>query len=247
MLLKTEGFVLKNKKYGEADSLLSLFTRKAGKISAIAKGGRKPKSTLLAGIQPFCYSDFVLYRGKSLYTVNQCEVIEIFYPIREDLKKLTYCSYLIELVDAVITEGQTNNRLFNLLGKTLYLFKKDDIEIDTIVRAFELKFMYYSGFKPHLSSCVNCNHEETGQQWRFSPQQGGLLCKNCYHTDLYAMKISEPALRLANYLLNKDITQIQKLKVNDFLNEELKNVLKKYISVHINKYDFKSLDIADKL
>src|SRR5690554_1201034 len=104
MLITTEGFVLKNRKYRETDSILTIFTRKVGKINAIAKGARRPKSNLLAGIQPFCYSEFVLYKGRNLYTVSQCDSKEIFYPLREDLKKLSYASYLMELVEAVIVE-----------------------------------------------------------------------------------------------------------------------------------------------
>lgn len=246
MLLKTEGFVLKSKKYGETDSLLTIFTRKLGKINAIAKGVQRPKSTLMAGVQPFCYSDFVLYRGRSLYTVSQCEPKEIFYKIREDIKKLSYGAYIVELIDAVTNEGQTNNRLFNLLGKTLYLLTKPEIEVDTIVRSYEIHFLNYSGFKPEFNRCVNCGKEQS-TSWKFSPQEGGILCNQCIQQDPYSMKISDMTLRLARYLQSRDIVEIQKLKINKSLNDALKKLLKQYIMVHINKYDFKSMELADKL
>ena len=246
MLITTEGFILKNRKFGETDSILTIFTRKAGKITAIAKGARRPKSNLLAGIQPFCYSEFVLYKGKNMYTVSQCEAKEIFYPLREDLKRLSYASYLVELVEAVTTEGQTNHRLFNLFGKTLFLLKKSDIEINPIVRAFEIKLMNYLGYKPQLMSCVNCDSKET-TAWKFSATEGGLLCSSCYSADLFAMKISNTAVKLAIFLLMKDITEVQKLKISDHLNEELKKILKQYILTHTNKYDYKSLEVAEKL
>ncbi|AKL95782.1 DNA repair protein RecO [Clostridium aceticum] len=246
MIVKTEGFVLKSRKYGESDSMLVIFSRKLGKINAIAKGAQKPKSALIAGVQPFCYSDFLLYRGKNLYTVTQCEPKEIFYKLREDVKRLSYASYLVELIEAVTIEGQTNNRMFNLLGKTLYLMTKSDIEINTIVRSFEMNFLNYCGFKPEFHCCVSCN-KTTSASWKFSSQEGGLLCENCFSVDPYAMKISEITLRLAKYLQTKEITEIHKLKISDFLNEALKKLLKQYILVHINKYDFKSLELAEKL
>lgn len=246
MLIKTEGIVLKNKKYAENDSLLTIFTRKAGKVSAIAKGGRKPKSNLLAGIQPFCYSDFVLYRGKSLYTISQCDPKEIFYSLREDLTRLSYGAYLLELVNAVINEGQTNNRLFNLLGKTLFILKKKDIEINTVIRSFELKFLVYAGYKPHINSCVNCGSSEI-LAGVFSIQEGGILCSQCQQIDPFSLRISDMTIKLANYLLNKDISEVQKLKIHPSLNEQLKKIIKKYIVAHINIYEFKSLDLADKL
>ncbi|SCX93604.1 DNA repair protein RecO [Alkaliphilus peptidifermentans] len=246
MLIKTEGFVIKNRKYSENDSLLAIFTRKAGKINAIAKGARKPKSNLLAGIQPFCYSDFVLYKGRNLYTVSQCEPKQIFYTIREDLNRLAYGSYVLELTETVTTEGQTNNRLFNLLGKTLHILAKEDIEINTVIRAFELKFLVYSGYRPSLNSCVSCGSKEIANI-RFSFKEGGIICPQCVQTDPFAVKISDVTIKLADYLLHKDIMEIQKLKIHDSLNNQLKKLIKKYIMTHINKYEFKSLEIVDKL
>lgn len=246
MLITTEGFVLKNRKYGETDSILTIFTRKAGKINAIAKGARRPKSNLLAGIQPFCYSEFVLYKGRSLYTVSQCDAKEIFYPLREDLRKLSYSAYLVELVETVITEGQTNNRLFNLFGKTLYLLKKEDVEINTIVRAFEIKLINYIGYKPQLTSCVHCSNTES-EIWKFSSTEGGVLCSRCYNVDPFAMKINNTTIKLAIYLLTRDMVEIQRLKISSYLNDELKKILKQYILTHISKYDFKSLEVAEKL
>ncbi|HZK57419.1 MAG TPA: DNA repair protein RecO, partial [Clostridia bacterium] len=228
MLVTTEGFVLRNRKYRETDSLLTIFTRKVGKINAIAKGAYRPKSNLLAGIQPFSYSEFVLYKGRSLYTINQCDVKEIFYPLREDLKKLFYAAYLLELVESVITEGQTNNRLFNLLGRTLYILKGDNVEINPIIRAFEIKLMNYSGYRPHLVGCVHCANKRS-ISWKFSAEQGGLLCSSCFNIDLSAIKVRNTTIKLAIYLLAKDMGEIKDLKVSRYLNSELKNVLKQYI------------------
>ena len=107
-------------------------------------------------------------------------------------------------------------------------------------------FLNYSGFKPEFDQCVNCG-EKQSSSWRFSPQEGGVLCNSCYQQDPYSMKISNMTLRLARYLQSKDITEVENLKVNKLLNEALKKLLKQYIVVHINKYNFKSMELADKL
>lgn len=246
MLITTEGFVLRNRKYKETSSLLTIFTRKVGKINAIAKGAYRPKSRLLAGIQPFSYSEFVLYKGRNLYTVNQCDVREMFYPLREDLKKLSYAAYLVELVESVIAEGQISNRLFNLLGKTLYILKEDDIEINPVVRAFEIKLMDYSGYRPYLINCVHCANKQS-TSWKFSVEQGGLLCLSCLNIDPSAVKIGNTTIKLAIYLLTRDMEEIKKLKVSRYLNDELRNVLRQYILAYTNRYNFKSLEMAEKL
>ncbi len=246
MLVGTEGIILKNRKYRETDSLLVIFTRKIGKVNAIAKGVQRPKSNLRAGVQPFCYSDFLLYKGRSLYTVSQCEPREVFYSIREDLKRLSYASYLVELVETVTNEGQTNNRLFNLLAKTLYILTEAEIEMDPIIRAFEIHFLEYSGFKPEFNQCINCGRSKS-PSWKFSFQGGGVLCHLCFEEDLASRNISDLTLKLAIYLQAKDISDIKKLEINKNLNRALKELLRKYMAVHINKHSFKSLRLADQL
>lgn len=246
MLILTEGFVLRSRKYKEADNLLTIFTRKAGKINAVAKGAFRPKSSLLAGTQAFSYSEFVLYKGRSLYTVRQCDVKEIFYPLREDLKKLSYAAYLIELIESVITEGQTNNEVFDLLGETLYILKERDIEINSIVRAFEIKLMNYIGYRPYLANCVHCSNKQS-VSWKFSAEQGGLLCSLCSNIDPLAVKIGNTTIKLAIYLLTRNMEEIRNLKISKYLNEELGKILKQYILTYTNKYNFKSLEMAEKL
>jgi len=245
-MIKTDGIILKSRKYRESDFLLTIFTRKIGKINAIAKGAQRPKSPLISGVQPFCYSEFLLFKGKSLYTVTQCEAKEIFYSLREDIERLTYAAYIVQLVESVTNEGQTNNRLFNLLGKTLYILTNPDTEINTVIRGFEIQFLDYCGFKPELYRCVSCGTKESSS-WRFSAQEGGLICKKCLNIDPYAMQITVHTLKLARYLQIKDIKDIQNLKISDYLNEKLQKLLKQYILVHINKYDFKGMNIINKL
>ncbi|MCD5414004.1 MAG: DNA repair protein RecO [Clostridiales bacterium] len=246
MQIKTEGFVIKSIKYSEYDSIITIFTRKLGKVSAIAKGARRPKSAFKAGIQPFSYSEFIIFKGRSMHTVNQCDAIEIFYSLREDIFKLSYASYILELVGAVITEDQTNNSLFNLLGKTLYMLKRKNIEINTIVRTFELQFLEFSGLKPNINSCVECGNEEMITH-KFSHREGGLLCEQCVGKDKCAVNVSKHTMRLANYLLNADMKKITKLKISQFLNEDLSKITKRYILEHTNVYKFKSLEILEGL
>ncbi|MGV8145627.1 MAG: DNA repair protein RecO [Alkaliphilus sp.] len=246
MLIKTEGFVIKSIKYSEYDSIVTIFAREIGKVSAIAKGARRPKSSLKAGVQPFSYSEFILYKGKSLYTVNQCDPIEIFYSLREDIFKLAYASYILELVNAVIIEEQTNNRLFNLLGKTLYMLKKKNIETNIIVRAFEMQFLEFAGLSPHINSCVECGNEEMIKH-KFSHRESGLLCEQCFVKDKGAVDVSKHTMRLAKYLLNADIKKITKLEISQFLNEDLSKITRRYILEHTNIYEFKSLKILEGL
>lgn len=246
MLVNTEAFVLKSRKYNEADSLLVLFSRKLGKISAVAKGSRRAKSQMLAGIQPFCYSDFQLYKGRSLYTVNQVDSRKIFYPLREDYRKLTYAAYLVELVEIEITEGQTHPRLFSLFGKSLTLLSREDVEMETLIRSFELHFMGACGYKPQLQGCTACQETKSGKWW-FSLEQGGILCRACRGQGQTVRPISHTCLKLMRYLTAKSIDETAHIKIHPRLNDELQQLTKDYLLYHMERFQFRSLKLLSHI
>ena len=93
--LKTRGIVIKEVGTGEADKIITIFTPDHGRISAVAKGGKRPKSKLSAASQLMCYGEYVLFSGKNLYIINSGEVIEPFYEIRNDMEKLTYAAHFL--------------------------------------------------------------------------------------------------------------------------------------------------------
>lgn len=239
MLIKTEAFVLKSQKYREADSLMVLFSRKMGKISAVAKASRRARSQMLAGIQPFCHSDFLLYQGRSLYTVNQVEAKQIFYPLREDYQRLVEAAYLVELVEAEITEGQTHPRLYSLFGSGLTLLSHKETQLNTLVRAFEIHYTRVCGYAPQTMACVACG-TPSSERWSFSAAQGGVLCSACRHQDNHARSISTTCLNLLRYLGAKSLHEVMRLKIHPKLNEELQQLMRWYLLYQTERHQFRS-------
>ena len=247
MLVKTEGIVLKNLKYKENDGILTVFARKLGKVSVMARGARKSKSQHLAGAQPLCYSDFVLYKGKSMYTLNNVDPIHSHYRIREDLDTLSTASFFIELIDAVTIEGQSNNRLFILFVESLGALEKKEGELSLHILRFLLRFLKFSGYEPSLKIC---NHCSTGSspRWVLNMEEGGLLCDTCRTKSFGAAKpLSIKGIRLANFLMVMDIEDLKELKVHPKLIKELEHAFYHYMMVHLDKTNFKSLDFLSKI
>ena len=120
-LFKVNAINLKSSKIGEADKIVILFSRSRGKISAIAKGARKPKSKFGGRLEPFAYNQVMLAKGKELDIVSQVETIETFYELRSDPEKLLAGIYLVRLVNASTETGQKNEALFDLLLNSLKL------------------------------------------------------------------------------------------------------------------------------
>ncbi len=247
MLVKTEGIVLKNMKYKESDGILTVFARKLGKVSVMARGARSSKSQHLAGAQPLCYSDFVLYKGKSMYTLNNVDPIHNHYKLREDLDALSIASFFIELVDTVTIEGQSNNRLFTLFVESLGALERKEGEYALHILRFLLQFLKFSGYEPYLKGCNQCG---TGNspQWVLNMEEGGLLCQRCQgESPGLAKPLSKKGIRLANFLMVIDIEDLRELKVHPKLLKELEEVFQRYMMIHLDKTNFKSLDFLSKI
>ncbi|QEK12352.1 DNA repair protein RecO [Crassaminicella thermophila] len=246
MLLKTNAVVLKQRKFGESDAIVTLFAKKVGKIQAVAKGSKRPRGKYSVGTQPFCYGEFVLFKGRDLYQISQVDLKHSFYKLRENVIKLTYASYILELTESIITEGQTNNRLFHTLIKCLSIISNMDKEYDTIIKAYELKLLMYAGYKPEIDICVHCANLNTGK-FKFSSREGGLLCKDCFGIDPYALQISNVTINVMKYLMDTDLTQISRLKIKPNILKELNKIVKQYIHTHVDKDKFKSLELLESL
>lgn len=241
-LVKTQGIVLKVVNMGEADKIITLFTDSLGKISAIAHGARKPKSKFMSSTQVFAYCEYVLYTGKNLYTVNQSEIIESFSSCLDDLYSLTYCSYMLELTDALTQNGESNTELFMLLLKCMYLMNLDDLDRELLVRAFELKAVSISGYMPSLDRCSVCG--ENGNFNRFSIKLGGVICDRCLESDRSSMAVHPASINVMKYLLNVDIEKVRKIKVPADVKKEMKKILKNYIEYYLER-NFRSLDFLE--
>ena len=113
-IVKTKGIIIAEHNVSDFDKMLTILTPNLGKIECLAKGSRKPKSLLMAGTQLLCFGEYMLYKGADNYSMNSCEIIELFYKIRVDLDKLEQASYITKIINDVTTENQNNYRILQL-------------------------------------------------------------------------------------------------------------------------------------
>src|SRR5574338_1349979 len=117
--LRAEVVVLRHNDWGEADRLLVLFSREAGKLRGIAKGVRKMHSRKAGHLEPFTRVKLLLARGRDFWIITQAETVDAYLPIREDLLRTAYAAYVIELLDRFTYEEGPNRPLYLLLVETL--------------------------------------------------------------------------------------------------------------------------------
>ena len=123
------GMVLSAMPVGEYDKRLVILTKELGKISAFAKGARRPNSALLACSQPFSFGQFSIFTGKSSYTVTSADISNYFPELREDIERLYYGMYFCEFADFMTKENNDDKEILKLLYQTLRAVAKGTIEL----------------------------------------------------------------------------------------------------------------------
>jgi len=177
--LTAEAIVLRHSDYGEADRIVTLFTRERGKLRAIVKGARKIASRKAGHLEPFTRLKIQLATGHDLYIVTQAETIDAYTILREDLTRTSYAAYAIELLDRFMPDDEAASpSIFNLLAETLSRLASD---ADTWlpIRYYEMRLLDSLGFRPQLFECANCGNEILAEDQFFSPSLGGAVCPNC--------------------------------------------------------------------
>jgi len=120
---KVRGIVLKTMDFKEKDKLMWIFTEELGKVSVLCKGVRNQKSRMQSLAMPLLLGEFMLYRGKSMHTLNEGSVITTFKGLKEDLVLLTYGSYFLELCDIVTIDSEPDRELYRELVTALYILE----------------------------------------------------------------------------------------------------------------------------
>ncbi|GAG98308.1 unnamed protein product, partial [marine sediment metagenome] len=152
---QTEAIIIKKIKLGEADRILTLYTSHLGKIQAVAKGIRRPRSKLAGHLELLTHSQVSLARGRNLDTIIGSQTINSFLPLKSNLELTSYALYAIELVDQFTADHIENYPLFQLLLDTMHrLCEGGDNEL--VLRYFELQLLNQVGYRPQLHQCVSC-------------------------------------------------------------------------------------------
>lgn len=241
-LYKADAIVLRSIECGNGDKLLVLFSREHGKIKVMAHGVAKPSSRKRGFVQLFTYTRFLLHRGRELDSVSQCEGIEMFSYIRDNLDQISYASYLSELVEALIPEGEQNEPLFLLLLETLRLMEEGEAEI--LTRSFEIKAAGLMGYRPVLEECAQCGGALAGRLL-FSAKTGGLLCQLCSDADPRALVCSRGVAETLKVLSGWTPDRLNQLKISAAGRVQIKILLYDYLKYHLEK-DLKSASFLNR-
>ncbi|MDO5519261.1 MAG: DNA repair protein RecO [bacterium] len=238
------GMVLAAMPVGDYDKRLVILTKERGKISAFAKGARKPNSALLACSQPFVFGEFNLYAGRNSYNVMNSNISNYFPEIKEDLEAVSYACYFAELVEQVTHENNDEVEVLKLLYQTMRALTKTSINNKLIRYIFELKIMSINGYTPQVFECVSCGETENVHLFSFS--RGGLVCSNCKKDAGELMGLEGSTIYTMQFIIATPVEKLYTFTVNETVLRELKKVMERYMKMMIDR-KFKSLEILELL
>ena len=231
---RADGLVLKNIPFGEADLLVTLYSRESGKVKAVAKGARRSNSKIVGHFEPLTVAKLSLARGRSLDIVNQVEVTENFSSLKSNLTTLTRGLYVAELMDGFGSEANSNYQLYDLAIETLGAIQQHPAW-ELVLRRFELHLMRVAGFMPELFHCVDCRKPLEPEQHRFSPDAGGTLCLDCTPYGVQIRSLSLRALKVLRLLHRSRIADLPQLQAHETLEQEVKSILGTSIGYWMDK------------
>jgi DNA repair protein RecO (recombination protein O) len=226
---RVEAIVLRHTDWGEADRLLWLFTRELGKLQVVAKGVRKPRSRKAGHLEPFTRVELLLAQGRDLPIVTQAEAKDAYLALRENLVKVGYAAYIIELLDRFTYEEGENIGLYRLLCETLGRINKEN-DPAFAVRYYEVRLLDLVGFRPELLRCANCGTEIIAEDQFFSFEKGGVICPKCKANEPGAKPLSLPALRVLRHFQRSNYTEAQRARLSALVDREIETLMGSYLS-----------------
>jgi len=235
-LLKIEGIIVNEKPYSETSKLLTILSKELGVITVLAKGAKRPKSSLAGVTTKLVYGYFhILYKEDKLSILNEVDVINPLINIKKDLTKISYLTYLCELTSQVMKQ-HVSKELFDLLKYGILQIERGFNPM-MITNILEIKYLYFLGVEPNFNMCAVCGDKTS--IITLSPTKGGYVCKSCYTNEKIVSNKTIKLIRLLNYI---DISKITKMEIEDKVilevNEFIDNYYDKYTGLYLKTKSF---------
>lgn len=247
-LHSTEAIVIGGHDLAEADRIVVLYTKIAGKVRAVAEGARRIRTRFGGNLQLFTEGRLVYFErpNKTLHKVNEFAVIRSHRLLREDLDRLALGSAAVEAVAAGVEEEEVSPEIYHLLAEGLE-FLEESARPALVMQGFLLHLLRLLGYLPELSACVGCRNSVSPRQDAYlSPGQGGLICSECQSRVVDAIPTSPAALGFLRGASSSTLRVIDKVSILPQVLQEVSTTLQAFLR-HILGRSLRSADFLASL
>lgn len=240
MIVETEVIVLHSFNYGDTSKIVTVYSRKYGKIKVVAKGARNPKSNKFgSSLELMTHSSIVLYKKehKDLHLLSKSEIVAPFNRMQDDSDKIFSGLALIELVNMVMHDEEENETIFSLLVESLQTIDQSTRNTANVLLGFFVKMFRQFGFGLSLDSCSECGKKSIDNEFQFVQlrlSDGKFICSTCSkHQTSSGVKVSGGILKTLLFLQENPITKSIQLSIPVSIRDELFATLQSYLRYHI--------------
>lgn len=243
---KTRAIVLAHLDLGEADRIITVLTPEDGKIRAIAKGVRRPRSRIGGSVEPFAELDLVLARGRSLDVVTSVSVAHAWLRLRDTLESTATAWYLGELADRAVEERAGAHPVYGLLRRACQLLD-DGMAPGRVARWFESGLADALGVRPELDRCVECDRVlEEHDTFRWVPALGGVLCGAHPSPPTESAVLSLAALKVLKAYRRLDVEALAALRLPAEVESEVEAAMRRFTRFILER-EARSLAFVDEV
>ncbi len=242
--IKVMGMVISSSPIGENDKRIVLLTKEKGKISAFARGARRPGNRLMAATDSFAFGSFYLIAGRDSYTMVNAEISNYFRELAGDVAVTYSAYYFVELAEYFSVENQDGSQILNLLYAAFRAMLGGRMDILLVRYVYELKLLVLNGQYPDFFECRSCGREE--ELDGFSIASDGVLCSGCRRNAGDVIDICGSTLYTLQFIVCTDIGRLFSFTVSEEVLAELGMVLRRCMRTYVEKR-MNSLDILESL
>lgn len=238
------GMIVATSSINENDKRVVILTRELGKISAFARGAKRPGNHLMAVSQSFVFGTFILNRSKDSYTMVGAEVKNYFRELVEDMDATYMAYYFAELAEYYAVENEDASVTLNLLYASFKALMNPRITNNLVRYIYELKTLVINGEYPDFFKCRGCGSKD--RTTAFSIDMDGVVCGDCRKKCRDAIEIGESTLYTLQFIVCTDISKLYSFTVKDNVLAELKMVVARCMHAYV-EHKMKSLEILEEI
>jgi len=232
-LVKATAIILKSRKWGDADRIVTCYAKNLGKIRGIARGARRQKSRFGAAIEPFtvCRLDLFEKTGDSLFRISHIDVLTSFQSLREDLGLMAAAARMVNVVAAITPDGDPDPLLFDTLEQGLSSLPQSADPVCTAL-LFQIKLLGLTGFRPQTDHCAVCGKTRLVGAPHFSPVAGGIVCLMCASRQrARCVVLSQGSLAFLQQAVRIAPRLVTRLRAAGQVRLEVEDAIEKYVTV----------------
>jgi DNA repair protein RecO (recombination protein O) len=248
VLVKTEVVVLRSMKYRDTSKIVTFYSKEYGKLKGIAKGARTAKNKFGSALEPLSHSMLLLYKKehRDLHFISQCDSIDSFRNLTEDLDRMSTGLSVLELIDQVTHHEERTPAMFALLVDTLRALNASTKNYERYLQAFQLRLAALFGYAPNFDTCGHCGkpiligHGEG--HVAFQIVRGAVFCNECSPPNdsslhdggqsIACTTLSVQGLHIVRQLLHAQLSSLGDLGFHAGIGNELNELLRLYLRYH---------------